>query len=330
MTDRWVPHELRDEVVDFVRIWSEKTGVPKKHFVRWIGIAPSKFFDWQNRYGKANEHNGWVPRDHWLEDWERAAIIAYRRQNPDPGYRPLTYMMLDEDVVAVGASTVYRVLKEAGFYGTPRSSGGSSRKGGGFHQPLQPHQHWHTDISYIKIREVFYYLITVLDGYSRSIVGWDIRASMTSGDVQIVIEKAHEAYPDTRPQLISDNGGQFVAREFKEYIKQKNFTHITTAPAYPQSNGKQERFFRTAKAECLRPQTPLSLDDARQVVAAYIEHYNHRRLHSAIGYIAPIDKLMGRENEIFAQRDRKLIEARERRAEARQKMRQQMQAQQTA
>jgi transposase InsO family protein len=99
---------------------------------------------------------------------------------------------------------------------------------------------------------------------------------MTTGDVQVVLEKAHEAHPDTTPRLISDNGGQFVAKEFKEYIGQKNYTHVTTAPAYPESNGKQERFYRTVKDECLRPQPPLDLDDAKRTVAKV-----HRALQHA-------------------------------------------------
>lgn len=317
-------------MVDFVRDWSQKTELPKKRWVGWIGISQSKFFDWQNRYGKVNEHNGWIPRDHWLEDWECEAIIEFWKLNHDEGYRRLCYMMLDADIVAVSASSVYRVLKNIGAFERFKPTRGSSKKGSGFNQPDGPHRHWHTDISYVKIREVFYYLITVLDGYSRSIVAWDIRESMTSADVQIVIEKAHEAHPEAKPRLISDNGGQFVAKEFKEYIGQKNYTHVTTAPAYPESNGKQERFYRTVKDECLRPQPPLSLDDARRTVAKYIDHYNNRRLHSAIGYITPMDKLAGRENEIFAERDRKLEEARKKRAEARQKAREAIRAQQAS
>ena len=52
-------------MVDFVRSWADKTGLPKKRFVDWLGLSSSKFFDWQNRYGKVNEHNGWIPRDHF-------------------------------------------------------------------------------------------------------------------------------------------------------------------------------------------------------------------------------------------------------------------------
>ena len=94
-------------------------------------------------------------------------------------------------------------------------------------------------------------------------------------------------------------------------------THVRTSPYYPQSNGKLERFHGSIKGECLRPGTPISLKDAVRIVGRYIEHYNQVRLHSAIGYVASSDKLADREAEIFAARDRKLAEARERRKEQR-------------
>ena len=88
---------------------------------------------------------------------------------------------------------------------------------------------------------------------------------------------------------------------------------VRTSPYYPQSNGKIERWHRLLKSECIRPGTPLSLADARRLVGTYVHHYHTVRLHSAIGYVTPQDKLEGRETMIFAERDRKLAEARERR-----------------
>lgn len=119
--------------------------------VRWLGIGSSKFYDWRRRYGRVNEHNAWVPRDHWLEAREKQAILDFERQYPLEGYRRLTFMMLDADVVAVSPSSVYRVLKQAGRLG--RWNGKPSRKGKGFDQPLRPHEHWHVDVSYIKTDE---------------------------------------------------------------------------------------------------------------------------------------------------------------------------------
>ena len=90
-------------------------------------------------------------------------------------------------------------------------------------------------------------------------------------------------------------------------------THVRTSPYYPQSNGKIERWHKSLKGECIRPGTPLSLDDARRLVEGYVEHYNNVRLNSAIGYITPKDMLAGRQQEIHAERDRKLEEARKQR-----------------
>ena len=141
---------------------------------------------------------------------------------------------------------------------------------------------------------------------------------MTEPDIEVILQRAKEKYPTARPRIISDNGPQFIAKDFKEFIRLSGMTHVRTSPFYPQSNGKLERFHKTIKTECIRPGVPLSLDDARRIVEKYIEHYNTVRLHSAIGYVAPADKLSGRDKEIFKERDRKLEEARELRKQKRQ------------
>jgi len=294
-----------------VRRWNERTEISAGQFVGWLGITSSKFHDWRRRYGKVNEHNAWIPRDWWLDDWEKQAIIRFSFEYPLEGYRRLAFMMLDRDVVAVSPSSVYRVLKAAGRIG--RSTNKPSKKGTGFHQPQKPHEHWHIDISYINIHGTFYYLTTILDGYSRYIVHWEIRRSMTEQDELVVLQRAKEKFPNETPRIISDNGSQFLAKDFKEFIRICGMTHVRTSPYYPQSNGKLERFHGSIKGECIRPGTPISLEDAIRIVGRYVEHYNQVRLHSAIGYVAPADKLTGREGEIFAARDRKLAEARERR-----------------
>jgi putative transposase len=311
-----VPHDTRDVVVDFVNDWSEKTEVPVSLFVGWLGIGSSKFYDWRARYGKVNEHNAWVPRDHWLESWEKEAIVAFYLDHRGDGYRRAAFMMLDADIVAVSPTSAWRVLSEAGCF--ERWNRGPTKKGTGFDQPRGPHEHWHIDLSYVNISGTFCYLCSILDGYSRSIVHWDVRPSMTEADVEITLERAREKYPDARPRIISDNGPQFLAKDFKEYIRLCGITHVRTSPYYPQSNGKIEAWNKSVKRECLRPGSPLSLEDARRLVERYVEHYNGVRLHSAIGFVTPNDKLEGREKAIFAERDRKLHEARERRKARRQ------------
>lgn len=302
--------------MDFVRRWSEKTEIGVGKFITWLAIRASKFYQWQKRYGRVNEHNAWIPRDFWLELWEKEAIIQYHHEHPLEGYRRLTFMMLDADVVAVSPSSVWRVLRNAGLLS--RWKGKASLKGTGFVQPLKPHEHWHVDVSYINVAGTFYYLCSVLDGCSRYVVHWDLRESMRELDIEIILQGAKEKYPEARPRIISDNGPQFIARDFKEFIRISGMTHVRTSPYYPQSNGKLERWHHSIKSECIRPLTPLTLEDACRVIQRYIDYYNGVRLHSAIGYVTPQDMLAGRQAEIHAARDRKLEQARQLRQRRRQ------------
>jgi putative transposase len=302
---------VRDQIVDFVRCWSEKTEIGAGRFIVWLGVTASKFYSWRERYGRVNEHNGWIARDFWLEEWEKQAIIDFHLNNPLEGYRRLTFMMLDADVVAVSPSSVWRVLGNAGLL--KKWNGKESRKGTGFEQPLKPQQHWHIDVSYINICGTFYYLCSVLDGFSRFIVHWDLRESMTEADIEIILQSAKEKYPDAKPRIISDNGPQFIARDFKEFIRISGMTHVRTSPYYPQSNGKLERWHQSIKRECIRPGTPLTPEDGRRLIASYVDHYNTVRLHSAIGFVTPSDMVAGRQAEIHAGRDRKLVAARQQR-----------------
>ena len=297
--------------MDFVNEWSDKAELPRKQFIPWLGIHKSKFYNWHARYGKVNEHNGKVPRDFWLDASEKQAILDFEQEHPDEGYRRLTYMMMDNDIVAVSPATVWRVLSAAGRL--KKWNKKPSTKGTGFVQPLQPHEHWHIDVSYINICGTFYYLCSVLDGCSRYIVDWEIGEQMKETDIEIVLQRAREKYPDARPRIISDNGPQFIAKDFKEFIRISGMTHVRTSPYYPQSNGKIERWHKSLKQECIRPGTPLTLEDAKRLVTQYVIHYNYRRLHSAIGYITPWDKLQGRAQQIFDGRDKKLNQAREQR-----------------
>jgi len=310
-----VAPDTRDAIVDYLTEWAEKTEIPMAKLLKWADVPKGKFHEWRKRYGKANEHNGKVPRDHWLEIAEREAIVEFYDKNPLNGYRRITFMMLDADVVAASPATVYRVLKGAGRL--DRWKRKPSTKGTGFVQPERPHQHWHADITYINVAGTFYYLCLILDGYSRYIVHWELRESMKESDVEIVLQRARERFPGVTARLITDNGPQFVARDFRDFIRLCGMTHVRTSPYYPQSNGKLERVNQTLKVDAIRPNSPDSVEEARRVIESFVDHYNNHRLHSAIGYVTPADKLAGREAEIFAVRDQRLEAARARRKERR-------------
>jgi len=307
----WVSPAVRDDVVKFVQHYSAKTGLSRSSLVARIGVGRDKYYDWVRRRGRNNDHNTSVPRDFHLQEWERRAILDFNLEHPDEGYRRLSFMMLDADVVAASPSSVYRVLKAEDRIRPVTVT--PSKKGTGFKQPSEPHKHWHVDVSYLNICGTFYYFCGLLDGCSRYLVHWEIRESMKETDVETIIQRAREKFPDARPRIISDNGPQFIALDFKKFIRISGMTHVRTSPYYPQSNGKIERFHQSLKRECIRPMTPLSLSEARRLVTGFVDHYNNERLHAAIGYLAPKDKLEGRAKIIFEARKRKLRQARENR-----------------
>ena len=223
-----------------MKYWIERSDIPCKDLLKWARLPTSKYHTWLKRYGKINEHNGKIPRDWWLEDWEKQAILDFHDKHPLEGYRRLTFMMLDDDIVAVSPSSTYRVLKAAGRFDlkivTP------SKKGTGYIQPTKIHQEWHVDVSYINVGGTFYFLISVLDGYSRYIVHQELRETMKELDIELVIAKGTEKHPGVKPRIISDNGPQFIAKDFKEFVREYGLTHVRTSPSYPQSNGKLERW----------------------------------------------------------------------------------------
>ena len=256
-----------------------------------------------------------MPKCTWILDDEREAIIAYYSKNPGIGCKRLSCMMIDEDVAFVSHNTVYRVLKGAGLL--EPSSSKPSRKGKGFDQPSRVHSQWHIDISYINVGGTFYYLCAILDGYSRFIVHWEIKESMKQEDCQLIVQKAKEKTGALNVRVISDNGPQFKAKQFKSFIKSAGMDQTFTSPYYPQSNGKIERWHKELKKECVRPRQPRTYKEAKLFIGEFIEYYNYSRLHSAIGYVTPFDKMLGLDEELIASRKIKLEAARKRRQNAR-------------
>lgn len=168
-------------------------------------------------------------------------------------------MMLDRDIVAVSPASTYRVLRNAGLL--QRWNGKASCKGTGFVQPLEPHEHWHVDISYVNIASTFFYLCSVLEGCSRGVLHWQLRHAMTEAEVEIVIQAAIEKYPGVKARVITDNGPQFIARDFKEFIRIAGLTQVktshTTLNPMVKSNAGTRRSKPTACALVARCQSKM-------------------------------------------------------------------------
>jgi putative transposase len=316
MNQQWVEPDIRDNVVGFINRITPKTDYKIKDLLSMIGINSSKYYSWMGRIGKVNNHNGKIPKKHWCLDWEKEAIIQYAKTHPGEGYRRMTYMMIDDNIVALSPATTYRVLKSAGLLNRWNKVK-KTTKGRGFQQPSVPHQHWHTDIKYVNFHGTFLFLISIIDGYSRYIVHHELRQNMQEFDIEITIQRALEKYPAFKPRIISDNGPQFISKDFAQYLKFVGLQHVRTSIAYPQSNGKIERYHRTVHEECLMKKSLVNLDDARKQIADYIIYYNTKRLHSSLYYLTPDDFLLDRVTEKLTVRDTKLMEAKDNRFKVR-------------
>ena len=281
------------------------------HLCFLIGITRQRFPDWRHRLGVSNRHGGNLPHRNWLTEEECRLIVAFYEEHIEDGYRRCAYMMMDADIVYAKPSTVYKVLCRHGVIRHWKRM--PSRKGTGFEQPLQIHEHWHMDITYVHIRGKPYYMITIIDGCSRFIVAWRLFCTMEASDVGIVQQLALECFPEAHPRFITDNGKQFVGKEFAEFITLHGYTHVTTSVYYPQSNGKIERWHKSFKGECIHRKFLSDYDQAVGEIEMYVDYYNEVRLHSAIGYVPPRIRLDGRQEQVFAEREKKLEEARRKR-----------------
>jgi len=295
--------QVSREVVTTVSYLKRRAEFPINESLHILGLSRAIYFRWAATNGKRPRPPTLVPRGHCLMPEEREAIVAGKREHPEVGYRRLTYILLDEGIVAVPASSVYRVLKQAGL-SSQWTGGNNKAHKKGFEQPQRVHEQWHSDIAYLNILGTNYFFISVLDGYSRYIVHHEVRLDMTTTDVEIVVERALAKLPPPyrdgaglpRPRLITDNGSQYVSAQFKAYLRERDISHSRSRPRHPQSNGKVERFHKSLKGECVRVTAMADLEEARRLIAEYVEEYNTRRLHSALNYLTPADYLQGEEH----------------------------------
>jgi transposase InsO family protein len=201
---------------------------------------------------------------------------------PLNGYRRLAYMMMDANVVACSPSTVHRVLSTEGL--SARFSK-PSKKGTELHQPIVAHEHWHIDVSNLNIRGTFYFCATILDGFSRSVVHWDIRPELKELDVEAILQFAKEQYPESLPRIISDHGPQSIVNDFKSFVRNKwddtcedeSFLSSEQRQAGTLPQDAQERLHSSQnRIQYRRPPLPCHRRQARQAGLRYLRETPHR------------------------------------------------------
>ena len=237
---------------------------------------------------------------------EILAVIAYRKLHPDVGYRKLAWQMIDENVAVLSESAVYTILSDhnllSGWAATQGEPAGKEYR----YKPKYPHHHWHTDIAYIKIGGVFYFLIMMLDGYSRFLLDWELMTDMLGSSVENFVARVKEKYPNVRPTLINDNGSQFISLDFKRLMQKLEIQQVFSRRNHPETNGKIERMNKSVKHEAIRVNSPATYQEAVEILNKYGYEYNYQRLHAGINFLRPADMFFGRGQTILRERQEKL------------------------
>ena len=300
---------MRAEVAADITRLQLRTDLKLEKILEMFGIKKSTFYDWQNVLEEPVEKKASISAVSVRSD-EVAAVLAYRELHPDIGYRKFTWQMVDGNVAFLSESKVYDILSENNrLQGWNRIDNGNTEKEYR-HKPKYVHYHWHTDIAYVKVGGIFYFLIMMLDGYSRYLLDWELMTDMLGGSVENFVQRVKDKYPHAKPRLINDNGSQFISHDFKRLLQKLEIQQIFTRRNHPQTNGKIERMNGTVKQEALRPGQPSDFQEAWEILNKYSYEYNHQRLHAGINFLRPADMFFGRGNLVLNERREKIENAR--------------------
>ena len=287
-----------------------ESGLPRSRALAHLGLPKSTYYRWLSRQveGRLEDKKGGstIPWNK-LQPEEKESILRLARASPELSCRQLALRIVDNEGRYVSESTVYRLLKREGLVKPAEIIG--FKAGNEYHRKTKrPNELWATDCAHLKVFDWgWYYLVTVMDDYSRFILAWELKTDMASLSLIDVVQKAVDATGMTevpvedRTVLLSDNGAGYLSKQFGEYLRLLGIRHILASPYHPQTNGKIERYHRTIKGELglLPYDMPSTLQEA---IRSFIEYYNYHRYHEALGNVTPYDVYIGSPLEIIKKR----------------------------
>jgi putative transposase len=315
-----VPPELQRQVHAEVQKAKERSAWSAKRTLAALGISRRSYYRWLREEAWARDAAAVKPvQPYEALAEEKEAVRRYALAHPELRHRELTWRMVDEDVSYLSASTVYRILKEAKLVCPWRRR--SKRRRQEEEKATRPDERWATDLMYVQVQGRTYFYVAFLDEYSRYLVHHELLRSMDGDSVSLAAQAAIETLPKgadglplVRPQIRSDNGSGYISKEFRVVLHANGLDHQTIRPHCPEENGLIERSNRTIR-EALEEHDPADVFEAERLMERIVNWYNHKRLHSALGYLRPVDYYRGDPERLHEARRQKLSQARHRRKE---------------
>ena len=324
-----MPVELQQRAIAEVDQARTRSKFPVRKTLAALGISPSTYYRWK-REEPWNRKTGVSLKPHQAFEAlpeEKQAVRAYALAHPEIRHRELSWRMLDEDVAHLSSSTVYRILRAEDLMN--RRPGRKKRYRSEPEKANRPDEIWGTDLMYLTVGGSQYYWIGFIDEYSRYLVSWELLSSMDATSMSTAAQRAIQTLPRdadgkllVTPIIRSDNGSGYISKEFGSLLEYHGLAHHRIRPHCPEENGIMERANRTLR-ESLEEREFSNRYEAEEALRKIVEHYNHVRLHSALGFKAPSIFYRGQPAVIDAARRDKLRDARHRRKEINLKIRQQ-------
>jgi putative transposase len=305
------PVSEKTEIIKIV----EQSHLPVRKTLEQIGVPRATFYRWYERYQaggpEALEDRRSKPSRVWnrFPDDIRTQIIDLALEQSELSPRELAVRFTDTKAYFVSEATVYRLLKAHDLITSPAfivmKAANEFRD-----KTTAPNQMWQTDFTYFKITGWgWYYLSTILDDFSRYVIAWKLCTTMKTEDVTDTLELAltasgcDQVHVRHKPRLLSDNGSSYISEELAEWLEEQRMSHVRGAPYHPQTQGKIERWHQTLKNRILLENYYLP-GELQTQIAAFIEHYNHRRCHESLENLTPADVYFGRGHAILLERAR--------------------------
>ncbi|RKY83252.1 IS3 family transposase [candidate division KSB1 bacterium] len=306
-----MPEVYRDLIKETVIKVKEESGFSIKKSLKILGIKTSTYYNWKDIKRMFNDENDYPRHPDTILPEEKERVIVYALAHPNLRHRELAWSMVDENVVCISPSSVYKILREADL--VCRWKPKDKRKKGIREKPQGPDEKWQSDIVYIKYDGRNYYLINFMDEYSRYITYSEIMTSMDRNAVSYAADLAISRLDkDKKPVIQTDNGSGFISREFKIVLSKKGIGHHRIKPHCPEENRMIERVNGTIK-DMFNEYEPESLDQVKEIINKIIHYYNNERLHSSINFLRPVDYYRGDPEKLLEERRVKLAIARHKR-----------------
>ena len=282
-----------------------------------LGLPHTTYYHWQARAAVGQLADRMVvPQRQAIPPTpaETGIVLDFAYHHPLLGYKRLAYALMAENKAFLRPWMVYDLLDQAKLLGRRAPAPELLKRPP---EADHPDQRWHTDLSMWLFGGQWFWLIDVLDAYSRYLVHCELLLTAKADDVVRAAQRALDTLRDRprragEPQIVHDGGPQFIGREWSHFIQATGTTDVRTHPYHPQSNGRDERVHRTFREEMPLDENAL-LYEARHVIADYETYYNHRRPHSALKYLCPYDYYRGDPVALLAQRESQLQAAAEKR-----------------